>query len=406
MNPYPRDFRPGVFQYKSTPIGARPTDDDLHRMIVRGAPGTAMPAFTQLASDELDALVQYVKYLAIRGQMELLLIDVSSDLDAGGGERLDTSNEFLVDELLADVAATWAAAEGQVVEVPPRPEIDFAASARRGRDIYFSEVGSCVKCHGPTGLGDGQDKYYDYWSERLDPSDEERVAEYLAVGALPPRRIIPHNLRTGVYRGGRRSEDLYWRIRSGIEGTPMPVASMKAPGASDQAVGLNGDQIWYLVDYVRSLPFERISRLRSAHGRASGQRPETSEEPVVARVTVRQFDWQIRYPGQDGRLDTSDDLYALNELRVPEGDDCTVVLVSGDLRHSVRLPESGQRRTLVPGKPQRVRVAAGQGGVYRMLRDERVGWGHPPVPAVLIVEPRDQWEAALERTRKRRLDVR
>ena len=44
----------------------------------------------------------------------------------------------------------------------------------------------------------------------------------------------------------------------------MPVASMKAPGASDEAVGLTGGQIWYLADYVRSLPFEKINQVGGA----------------------------------------------------------------------------------------------------------------------------------------------
>jgi mono/diheme cytochrome c family protein len=397
MNPYPRDFRPGVFQYKSTPIGARPTDDDLRRIIVRGASGTAMPAFTELADDDIEPLVQYVKYLAIRGETELVLIHESADLNVAARERLDKSDEFLIEEVVAVVAEIWAEAEGQVVEVPPRPDMAFAASARLGRDIYFSEVGGCVKCHGPTGLGDGQDTYYDYWSERLDPSKPERVAQYLAVGALPPRRIVPHNLRTGVYRGGRRPVDLFWRIRSGIEGTPMPVASMKAPGASEDAVGLTGDQVWHLVDYVRSLPFENVNRVDGAREVAAARGRAASSEPVLARVTVRQFEWQVQYPGKDGQWNTLDDLYAVNELRVPQGDDSAILITSGDVRHAVRLPESAARRTLVPGQPQRVRIAASQSGTYRMLRNERVGWGHPPVQAVLIVEPREKWKAALER---------
>src|SRR5207248_2464538 len=32
----------------------------------------------------------------------------------------------------------------------------------------------------------------------------------------------PRNLRLGVYRGGRRPLDLYYRIHDGINGTPMP----------------------------------------------------------------------------------------------------------------------------------------------------------------------------------------
>ena len=73
LNPYPRDYRPGVFKFKSTYTAAEPTDDDLHRCLHDGVPGTAMPSFALLPPDEVDALVEYVKYLSMRGQMETAL---------------------------------------------------------------------------------------------------------------------------------------------------------------------------------------------------------------------------------------------------------------------------------------------------------------------------------------------
>lgn len=386
MNPYPRDFRPGVFQYKSTPLGRRPTDDDLRRIVVNGSPGTAMPAFDQLPDHEIEALVAYVKYLAIRGETERVLIDFSSDLNADDGERLDTSDEFLVDEIVAAVAEMWEAAEDFKVEVPPWPELNFAASAQRGREIYFSEAGGCAKCHGPTGLGDGQDTYYDYWSEQLEPAQDKRLREYVALGALPPRPIVPHNLRSGIYRGGRRPIDLYWRIRNGIDGTPMPVASMKAPGAKDDAAGLTADEIWHLVDYVRSLPYESISRPSGVADPALARDSAAEPNSVFARVTVRQFDWQIQYPGDDGRLNTRDDVHAVNELRVPPGEDRTVVFASGDVRHRIHLPDWKIRRTIVPGKPVRVELPASAEGSRALLRDAQVGRGHSPVAARVVVE--------------------
>ncbi len=68
-----------------------------------------------------------------------------------------------------------------------------------------------------------------------------------------PRNIRPRNLRQGVYRGGQRPLDLYWRIRNGIEGTPMP--------GNDK---LKPEDIWHLVNYVQSLPYEPISDAHQA----------------------------------------------------------------------------------------------------------------------------------------------
>ncbi|MCH7725969.1 MAG: cytochrome c [Planctomycetes bacterium] len=70
LNPYPRDYRLGKFKFKSTPIGAKPTDDDLMRLLNKGIAGTAMPSFFVLKEFEKRALIDYVKYLSIRGEVE------------------------------------------------------------------------------------------------------------------------------------------------------------------------------------------------------------------------------------------------------------------------------------------------------------------------------------------------
>ncbi len=41
--PYPRDYRRGIFKYKATKKGARPTDGDLRRIITNGVSGARMP---------------------------------------------------------------------------------------------------------------------------------------------------------------------------------------------------------------------------------------------------------------------------------------------------------------------------------------------------------------------------
>ena len=78
----------------------------------------------------------------------------------------------------------------------------------------------------------------------------------LELGALKPRNILPRNLRIGVYRGGSRPIDLYLRIAQGIDGTPMPAAAMKP--ANPQ--GMTEEEVWDIVNYVLSLPYEHISQ--------------------------------------------------------------------------------------------------------------------------------------------------
>ena len=84
--------------------------------------------------------------------------------------------------------------------------------------------------------------------------------EYVALGALQPRNLFPRNLRSGVYRGGRRPIDLYWRIVNGIDGAQMPAAPMKADDAGPEVKGLTNQDVWDLINYVRSMPHESISQ--------------------------------------------------------------------------------------------------------------------------------------------------
>ncbi|HEY2251904.1 MAG TPA: hypothetical protein VGH74_12620, partial [Planctomycetaceae bacterium] len=97
----------------------------------------------------------------------------------------------------------------------------------------------------------------------ISPEDKKvRLAELYALHTaledttLPTRNIIPRNLRSGIYRGGRAPYDLYRRIAVGINGTPMPGARAAGPGQT----GLQPDEIWNVVDYVRSLPYEPINQ--------------------------------------------------------------------------------------------------------------------------------------------------
>jgi mono/diheme cytochrome c family protein len=64
----PFDFVTGVYEYKSTPGDALPTDDDLERTLVRGVIAEGMPSFAMLAPAERQAVIQYIKSLAdLRG---------------------------------------------------------------------------------------------------------------------------------------------------------------------------------------------------------------------------------------------------------------------------------------------------------------------------------------------------
>ncbi len=264
LNPYPRDYRPGIFKFKSTERADKPTHADLVRVLNKGIPGTSMPSFALLSPIEVDALVEYVKYLSMRGETELALMRQFFELDDEDEGRLPETKEYLVAEVLEPIAEKWSSAIDAVIEVPEPPaDIDLAASIEKGRELFFGDKANCVKCHGVTALGDGQANDYDDWSKNIvkidtkldaiakgDADAKERrwaseFREVLAGDSLKPRTIPPRNLRQGIYRGGRRPVDLYYRLHAGINGAPMPAVK----GTIDP------QDIWHIINYVRSLPY-------------------------------------------------------------------------------------------------------------------------------------------------------
>ena len=253
LNPYPRDYRQGAFKFKSTERNGKPTTDDLKRILHEGIPGTAMPSFLLLPNDEIEALVEYVKYLSVRGETEIQLAIALLNND----EEIEPKKGAILEGYLQPVVDAWAAAEEQIVNPPARSESqtpqDLRESIAKGRAIFFRKDAQCTKCHGPTALGDGndggpeKDQLFDDWNK---DKKEGELAYWLMPTKQPLR---PRDLRIGIYRGGRRPLDIYRRIHQGIPGTPMPAA-----GAGATAV-LKPDDIWHVVDYVRSLPFEEES---------------------------------------------------------------------------------------------------------------------------------------------------
>ena len=295
LNPYPRDFRLGKFKFKSTPQRRPPTDDDLRRTLKHGIAGTAMPAFRLLADEEIDALVDYVKYLSIRGNfekylmMEVPTLDDEPFLSAAEQDKwfdhvsrsteatlkadktehepvVDYAARTLVgqqvvqrirgvigDQFWEFVVDRWAAGDANISKVPAVPVAfdpqhdQHQALVGRGRELFLAK-GGCVQCHGEDARGVKQaENSYDDWdnhwlkSPGVDPTYKESLKEFRTAGALKPRVVRPRNLTLGVFRGGGEPEALFRRIANGIEGTPMPAAA-----------ALSDDEIWALVAYVKS----------------------------------------------------------------------------------------------------------------------------------------------------------
>ena len=266
LYPKPRNYHPGVYKFTSTGT-AKPSRADLSRVLRDGVPGTSMPAFSPSAldADDLAAVVEYVRWLSMRGGYESGLafglgFDVGEEAVAARLEAGETREQILdiltadwqynVLDLAAppadDVARSWAEAETtppltpDIARPEPTPAFDeWVASVRRGRALYLSPDTKCVDCHGVNGDGRGPLTVAEATDEATgEPYDRPGLHDVW--GDV----VRPRNLNAGVYHGGDRPVDLYRRIHSGITGSKMPGFGQS----------LSDEQIWDVVNFVLALP--------------------------------------------------------------------------------------------------------------------------------------------------------
>ena len=214
LAPRPRNFRKGLFKFRSTRTGERPVRRDLFRTLTNGLSGSAMPSFRLLPEESRWDLVEYVRYLAMRGEFEQMLLDL-----AWNEEALPDAAE--VAEIVSE---RWDERNLRSVHPSVVEKERDRASIERGRALFLDQQrGSCFSCHGPTGRGDGAtaDDYEDDWGYPIRPRDFTR----------------------GVFRAGSEPGDLYLSIATGIGGTPM--------GAFEGV--LQPSEIWDLVHFVQFL---------------------------------------------------------------------------------------------------------------------------------------------------------
>ena len=255
QNPYPRDFRAGIFKWKSTSRSAKPTKEDLLRTVHHGIPGSSMPSFALMSKEERTAVTEYAMFLAIRGETERRLLAECVD-DLGYDE--DTPADSLPYEAFQDqfrfVLQSWVDAKSNVVLVPEETDNDVN-SVSRGKEIFHGPIANCVGCHGKDGNGDVLTLDYDDWTKEystrigITPTDRDAMRPFRIAGAHRPRQTRPRKLSDGVFRGGGDSATLYRRISQGIAGTPMPSVSIQD---QPSATGLTSDQVWDLVHYLQS----------------------------------------------------------------------------------------------------------------------------------------------------------
>ena len=228
MIPPPRDFTGAIYQIRSTPSGQLPTDADLLRSIDEGLFGTAMPGWKSRLSDrQRRDVLAYIK----------------------------TFSTFFADTTQRPQPIKFGSAPGGG---------SGAEALKVGRQFYDS-IG-CRKCHGDLGRGDG-------------PS-----APTLKDDAQHP--IFAANLHENWrFNGGGTVEDIYHRLRTGLDGTPMPSFS----DLLEQKF-LTDEQLWRVAQYVRSLSPQDAPAVRDViHAPLTKTLPHAPDDSAWTAVDVYWF---------------------------------------------------------------------------------------------------------------------
>lgn len=144
--------------------------------------------------------------------------------------------------------------------------------------------------------------------------------------------------------------------------------------------------VWTIVPAVIFVALSFMSQATWA--RIKGHVPPSN---FKVQVTAKQFNWEILYPGPDGKFGTADDLTLENQLHVPVGQVVQVVLKSKDVIHSFFLPNLRLKQDAVPGREIPAWFEATKPGQYEMPCAELCGFGHSGMKGWLYVHTPEEY---------------
>jgi cytochrome c oxidase subunit II len=120
------------------------------------------------------------------------------------------------------------------------------------------------------------------------------------------------------------------------------------------------------------------------------QAPPASD--FVLDVTAKQFNWQVTYPGADGKFGTPDDKTLLDEMHVPVNKVVHIKLKSQDVIHSFFVPQFRMKQDAVPGREITQWFEATKPGKYELPCAELCGFGHSGMKGWVYVHTADDYK--------------
>ena len=117
---------------------------------------------------------------------------------------------------------------------------------------------------------------------------------------------------------------------------------------------------------------------------------------VFYHVSAKQFNWEITYPGPDGKFGTADDVTIENEMHVPVNKVVRLELTSKDVIHSFFVPTMRLKQDAVPGRIINVWFEATETGQYEIPCAELCGFGHSGMKGNLTVQSQEDFDKWLK----------
>ncbi len=151
-----------------------------------------------------------------------------------------------------------------------------------------------------------------------------------------------------------------------------------------------GEALWLLVPVAVVLGIDLWLDFQGAPvwARVMIERPPAA---LSIQVTGKQFNWEVLYPGPDGKFGTADDRQFDNELHVPVGKPVRLILKSKDVIHSFFSPHLRLKQDIVPGRAMDAWFEATKPGKYELPCAELCGFGHSGMKGYLYVHPEEEY---------------
>jgi cytochrome c oxidase subunit 2 len=148
--------------------------------------------------------------------------------------------------------------------------------------------------------------------------------------------------------------------------------------------------VWTAIPFLIVIALGAMSWAPWASIKSEARFPDATLE---LDVRAKQFEWNVTYPGPDGRLGTGDDFELRNQLHVPVDQPVRVHLSSEDVIHSFFLPHFRVKQDVVPGMPLSTWFEATEAGEYELACAELCGTGHTRMRARVIVHTAEEFQA-------------